>query len=392
MRRLSKDQAARITLGAQGLTAARPAGRVDVRHFRRTLARMGLLQLDSVNVLARSHYLPVFSRLGAYDVGRFDRWTARSGELFEYWGHMASLLPVEDHPLFRWRMEAIEPWRQIKEIERRRPGYVEAVYREVRERGPLTVADLSDGGERTGSWWGYAPGKIALEWLFDSGRLTAYRNGSFTRFYDLPQRVIDPGILCAEAVPREAAYRVLLERSARYHGVGTAADLLDYYRLRGPLALKTLAALAAAGDLERVEVDGWKGPVYLHPEATMPRRSGTALLSPFDPLVWNRDRVERIFDFFYRIEIYVPAPKRIHGYYVLPFLMDGRLVGRVDLKADRAAGSLLVRGSFAEPDVDRVAVAGALAAELVEMASWLGLATVAVERNGDLAQPLSRRL
>jgi len=381
-----------MALGSQGLTGTRPAGRVDVRHFRRVLEQIGLLQLDSVNVLARSHYLPVFSRLGSYDIARFDHWTARSGELFEYWGHMASLLPVADHPLYRWRMAAMKPWHHIREIEARRPGYVEAVYEEVRERGPVTVSDLGDAGERTGPWWGYAPGKVALEWLFAAGRLTAYRDGSFTRIYDLPERVIDPAILAAEAPPAEEAYRVLLERAARHHGVGTAADLADYHRLHVPMARKVMAAMAKRGELEQVEVEGWKGPAYAHPEARLPRRGGTALLSPFDPLVWNRDRAERLFGFFYRIEIYVPAPKRVYGYYVLPFLMDGHLVARVDLKADRAGGALLVHGVFAEPGVDRTAVAAALAGHLEEMARWLGLSEVKVAANGDLSRLLAGAL
>jgi len=393
MHKLTIDQAARLALAAQGFNESRPSGRVDVRHFRRALRRMGVLQLDSVNVLVRSHYLQMFSRLGGYDRSSLDRWTARSGELFEYWGHMASLIPVGDYPLYRWRMESAEPGQRIRRLMSERPGYIETVHREVLDEGPLAAGDLDDGGERTGPWWGYAPGKLALEWLFHTGDVTAHRNRAFGRVYADPSRVIPSEVLSGRTPSEEEAYRLLLLAAARHHGVGTASDLSDYHRLHGPTARQVIRRLADEGLLETVEVEGWKQPAYLYPAAILPReRRGTALLSPFDPLVWYRDRTERLFGFHYRIEIYVPASKRIHGYFVLPFLMDGRLVGRVDLKADRANGRLLVRSTFHEPAVDVDAMAASLAKELVAMAEWLELGDVVVEPRGNAADELRRAL
>lgn len=349
-----------------------------------------MLQLDSVNVLARSHYLPMFSRLGRYGKTRLDRWTARSGELFEYWGHEASLLAVEDHRWFRWRMQNMRPWSRVRHIEEERPGFIDAVLDEVAAHGPLRVGDLVDAGDRTGPWWGYAPGKIALEWLFATGRITAYRDGNFTRVYDLPERVLPAAALGGHSPDRSEAYRELLGRSIRHLGVATAADLADYYRLHGPTARPLLADLAAEGRLGVVDVPGWKGPVYADPDAALPRRrAGTALLSPFDPLVWNRDRVERLFDFTYRIEIYVPSDQRIYGYYVLPFLLDGHLVARVDLKLDRKANRLLVRSAHVEEGAEVNRTATALKTELETMAGWLEADEVVVERRGNLAGALA---
>lgn len=354
---------------------------------------MGLLQLDSVNVLVRSHYLPMFSRLGPYDVAALDRWTVESGELFEYWGHVASLLPMPTYPLYRHRMDEMRPWARVEKMRAERPGYVDAVLHQVGERGPLTVADLDDPGERTGPWWGNGPGKTALEYLFATGKVAAYRNGTFGRIYDLPERVIPEEVLAAPAPDRVDAYRELLVAAARQHGVATAGDLIDYYRLHGPTARPILADLVAGGILTEVEVRGWENTAYLHPEAVLPRRAtGTALLSPFDPLVWERDRVERIFGFRYRIEIYVPEPNRVYGYYVLPMLLDGDLAGRVDLKADRKTGRLLVRSSWVEDGRSRERVAGAMAGELVKLGSWLGLDEVVVENRGNLSGPLRKIL
>jgi uncharacterized protein YcaQ len=393
MRRLSLDTAQRIALAAQGFAEPRPTGRVDVRHFRRLMDRIGVLQLDSVNVVSRSHYLPVFARLGPYEHAALDRYTARSGELFEYWGHVASLIPSDQHRLFRWRMDEFKPWRSIAKLEREHPGYVDQVYRAVAERGPLRTADLEERGDRTGPWWGYAPGKLVLEWLFAQGRITAYRDKNFHRFYDLPERVLSPEHLAAEPADKESAYRELLMLAARHHGVGTAKDLADYHRLNVPVARKAFAALVAAGELEQVEVEGWTQPAYLHPEARRPRSLvGSALLSPFDSLVWERDRTERLFGFHYRIEIYVPEPQRIHGYYVLPYLLDGQLVGRVDLKAHRKEGYLEARSAFIEPGQDAQRVASSLAADLEAMAAWIGLGEVRVARKGDLASALRKAI
>ena len=393
MRQVTVDQARRIALAAQGFADPAPSGAVDRRHFRRVFRRIGLLQLDSVNVLVRSHYLPVLARLGPYDRSRLDDYTGRSGEIFEYWSHVASLLPVEDYPLYRHRMEGDPIWQSIAEVARDHPDYVRSVYDEITERGPLTVSDLSDPGARTGPWWGYGHGKHALEWLFTKGRITSRRTNGFNRVYDLTERVIPERLLDVAPVSEEEAHRTLLLKAARHHGIGTAKDLADYHRIRVPSARPILAGLVAAGELEQVAVDGWRGPVYLHPEAASPRRAhGTALLSPFDSLVWERDRTERLFGFHYRIEIYVPGPDRVHGYYVLPFLLDGELVGRTDLKADRKSRRLLVQSAWIEPGRDRVRVAAAMADRLRMLATWLDLDEIEVRDRGDLVADLRRAL
>lgn len=390
MRQLSNSQARRIALAAQGFSDPRPTGRVDRRHFRRIIERIGLLQLDSVNVLQRSHYLPMWSRLGPYPTDALDEFTARSGEMFEYWGHVASLLPVELHRLLRWRMEQMTPGPRTSKMLRDHPEYLESVLAEIAEHGPLTVSELSDPGSRTGPWWGHGKGKIALDWLFSIGKLTAYRNGNFGRLYDLPERVIAVQHLNTSTPTKEQAFRELLLLSAKHHGVGTAVDLCDYYRLNVPLSRPILAEMVNTGELEEVTVEGWSRPAYMYPKAKLPRRIKTAaLLSPFDPVVWERDRTERLFGFFYRIEIYVPEPDRIHGYYVLPFLMNDDLVARVDLKSDRKNGVLLVKGSFHEDVADREEVASRLAGEVIAMSEWLGLGDVDVHANGNLA-PLLR--
>lgn len=391
MRSISIDQARRYALAAQGFTEPRPSGRVDVRHFRRVLDRVLVIQLDSVNVFSRTHYMPFFSRLGAYDRAAVDQWFWRSGEMFEYWGHMASVLPVDDHRLFRWRMERAS-WDRAEQLIADRPGYLEGVLEEVRQRGPLQTSNLDDPGEKdktSNPMWNWSDGKVALEMLFVKGKVAAADRRNFVRMYDVAERVIPPVHFEAPAVPREEAQAVLLERSARALGVGTTDDLADYYRIRMPEARPLVNRLAAEGRLIEVDVRGWDRPAYLHPEARLPHSvEGRALLSPFDNLIWYRDRVERIWDFLYRIEIYVPEPKRIHGYYVLPFLLDGDLVGRVDLKTDRKAGALLVRGAFAEPGVDMVRVGRELGAELEAVAAWLGLGKVDISRNGGLSQYL----
>lgn len=392
MRTLTEDQARRFALAAQGFTRSRPTGRVDVRHFRRVLDTIGLLQLDTVNVLVRAHYLPVFSRLGPYDREAFDRWTSGSGELFEYWAHAASLLPSTLYPRFRWRMEAIaaEPWRSVQRILDERPGYVDEVFEEVTTNGPLAAGDLDEKGEQRGPWWDWHPGKHALEWLFASGRITSYRTATFGRLYDLPERVLPPEVLNGPVPDKTEALRSLLLDAAHHLGVATIADLADYHRLKVPAARPLVRELSARGDLEEVTVAGWSHPAYLHPEAVLPRRgAATALLSPFDSLVFNRDRAERLFGFHYRIEIYVPKPQREYGYYVLPFLLDGELVGRVDLKSDRKNGALLVQASHLERGREAAEVAPPLAEELRALAGWLDLSDVVVKRKGNLAGKLA---
>lgn len=390
LRRIHPNRARRLALAAQGFNDPRPTGRVDIRHFRRVMQRMGVLQLDSVNVIARAHYLPFLSRLGPYDRGALDSWLWRSGELFESWIHEASLTWMERRPALVHRMDRRHPWRSVQEVLDQHPDFVDRVLHHVRNEGPLTVGDLPEGSSRTGPWWGWGPGKLALEWLFASGALSILDRPNFTRLYDVTERVIPPHVLAQPGLDPTAARRVLLRDAVRHHGIGTVADLADYHRMRMTDAKPILADLAAAGEIEEVVVDGWKGPVYLDPELPIPRSiDGTALLAPFDPVVWFRDRAERLFGFHYRIEIYVPKPKRVHGYYVLPVLVDGDLAARVDLKADRAGGRLLVQGAFVEAGRDPVAVGRRLSAALVEMAEWQGLSEIELRPNGDLVDQLS---
>ncbi len=379
-----------MALAAQGLLRPRPSGRVDVRHFRRVVDDVSLVQLDSVNVVARAHYLPFFSRLGPYPTDALDRWLWRSGEMFEYWGHEASVLPVRHRPLLRHRMIEGRSWWRMDDFEAEHPGYVQQVLAEVRRRGPVTVSDLEDPGHRTGPWWGYGKGKVALEHLFACGSITVADRPRFTRVYDLAERVHPPSVIEAPDVPRDEAIVELLALGARSHGVGTVREFADYHRLPIKDARRLMPRLVERGDVVRAEVEGWREPGFIHREAVQPRKAeARALLAPFDPLVWHRDRTERIFGFRYRIEIYVPAAKRVYGYYVLPFLWGDRLVARVDLKADRRAGRLLVRASHHEPNVDVADVAAALAAELKLLSEWLRLDAVVVEPVGPLAAPLA---
>jgi uncharacterized protein YcaQ len=359
------------------------------------IERVGVVQIDSVNVLVRSHLLPFFSRVGPYPIDAIAGLTERRRELFEYWAHEASLLPIDMQPLLRWRMARAsrEAWGVIMRIAQERPGFVDAVLAEVRERGPLAASELSDSGSRpkAGMWIG-SEGKRALEWLFWSGRVTsAGRRPSFERMYDLPERVLPAGVLAAPTPDEHEAQRRLLMLAARALGVGTARDLADYFRIKVPEARPRLQELVEAGELNPADVEGWQEPAFLHPAARAPRRvAARALLSPFDSLIWERNRTERLFGMRVRLEVYTPAEKRVHGYYVLPFLMNEALVARVDLKADRAASTLRVMGAFTEGEHRKPAVAAALAGELSAMAAWLGLENVAVGQRGDLARALSQ--
>jgi uncharacterized protein len=385
MRKLRNDQARRYALGAQGFIEGRAEGRVDVRHFRKVLERVGVIQLDSVNVFSRAHYMPFFSRTGPYDTEALDDWLWGSGELFEYWGHMASLMPSSQHRLFRWRMDHGWQWNRAEQLIAEQPGYMDAVLEEVHAKGPLRTSHLDDPGESGAGMWNWSNGKVALEMLFLQGKVTTAARPNFVRMYDLPERVIPSEHLEAPDPGHDEALAELLLLAASAMGVATADDLADYYRIRMPAARPVLRRLVQAGDLEEVEVEGWDRPGYLHPEATLPRWArGTALLSPFDSLIWYRPRVERLWDFHYRIEIYVPEPRRVYGYYVLPFLYEGDLVARVDLKTDRRRNALQVKGAFAEPGVDRKKVGRALRKELELVASWLDLDDVAIDRNGGL--------
>jgi hypothetical protein len=390
---LSARDARAIAIAAQGLAAPRPAS-VDRLALRGMIERLNLVQMDSVNVLARSHYLPAWSRLGAYDPTELDRLSHdEPRELFEYWGHEASLIPVAMQPLLRWRMARAgeHAWRRIREMRRRR-AFVTKVLAAVRERGPLRVGEIESKQPRRAGWWEWSDVKIAIEWLFWSGQVTSARRRGFERLYDLPERVLPASVLAAATPDEVDAVRMLIERAARALGIATETDLRDYFRIKPAMARPAIAELVESGALLPVRVEGWPGPAYLHRDAG--ERSGaaidparSALLSPFDSLVWFRERTERMFGMRYRIEIYTPAEKRVYGYYVLPFLLGDALVARVDLKADREARVLRVQAAHAEAGAPR-ATATALAAELRAMAGWLGLERVEVERRGDLAGKL----
>jgi uncharacterized protein YcaQ len=389
---VSAAEARRIALAAQGFADRQPSGSVDVRLIRRVLGRIGLLQVDSVNVLVRTQYLPLYSRLGPYSASLLDGMVYQRRELFEYWGHEASFLPLACHPLLRWRMERSargQTWAGLARIQQERPDLVERVYQLVTERGPISAGGADEPQERGGPWWGWTDAKRAFEWLFRTGRLAISSRRHFERLYDLPERVIPPEILNAPTPTEEDAHRELLRISARAHGIGTAADLADYFRLKTTDARARLDELVEAGDLQKVRVEGWPAEAYLDSTIVVPRRvRARALLSPFDSLVWYRDRTERLFDFFLRLEIYTPAHKRVFGYYVLPFLLGEELVGRVDLKADRKNSALLVHGAFAEAGQHPLEVAEELGPELQRLAGWLGLERVIVGERGELAAPL----
>ncbi len=390
---LSRDEARRIAVAAQGFADPRPAGRVDIRHLRRILRRVGLLQIDSVNVLVRSHYLPLFSRLGPYPVSLLDDAVYRRRELFETWAHVASLVPVEVYPLLRYRMDGGVPWKRLGRWVQGNGRYIDAVLDEVRRKGPLSPAELEDPGGRAGPWWGWSKGKNAMEWHFRKGRVMVHDRRNFERVYDLTERILPRRVLVGDALDEAKAQRALLLLAARSCGVGIARDLADYYRLPLPRARELLRELASAGTLREVRVEGWREPAYMLPDARLPRSvAAHALLSPFDSLIWERSRTERLFAFHYRIEVYLPERKRQYGYYVLPYLLGDRLAARVDLKADRARSLLLVKGAFVEREEDPPVVARELATELRLMAEWLRLEDVSAARRGNLSVQLREAL
>jgi uncharacterized protein YcaQ len=392
LEQLSLAQARRIALAAQGFTDPTPTGAPTRRHLRRVLGRVGLLQIDSVNVLQRAHYLPLYSRLGPYDTNLIDRAAyRRPHELFEYWGHEASLLPVELQPLMRWRMATAHPWGGIARLAQEKPDLIDWVLAEVDRAGPLSASQIeADAAPRKENWgWNWSDTKTALEWLFWRGEVVvAKRNGAFARLYDLPERVLPAEVLAVPTPEPADAHRELVRLASRSLGVAAEAELRDYFRLPVAGFKQALRDLVEDGELLPVAVPGWRQSAYLHREAKLPRwiRAST-LLSPFDPVVWERGRTERLFDFVYRIEIYTPAERRIHGYYVLPYLYNDRLVARLDLKADRLAGVLRTPAAWAERGMPAEAVP-ALAAELHRLAGWLGLSEVAAPDRGDLARDL----
>ena len=391
---LSAAEARRIALAAQGFGASRE-GPVGRRQLTRMIERLGVVQIDSVNVISRTHYLPAFSRLGAYPRELLEEiaW-GQKRPLFEYWAHEASLLPLSSQPLFRWRMEDAQvgrgTWKGIARFLAERRDFVDRALGEIATRGPMSASDLEIGHKGAGGWWGWSEAKRALECLFWAGELTTHtRRGTFERVYGLPHTVLPKAVAEAPTPPRDEAQRQLLRIAARAMGVATMRDLRDYFRMGVEETRARVGELVEAGDLMEVAVKGWREAAYLDPVARRPRRiDAAALLSPFDNLVWFRERTERMFGVRLRLEIYTPAHKRTHGYYVLPFLEGDALTARVDLKADRKAGVLIVQASHAEPWASAETPVR-LAAELRRMAGWLGLESVRVEPRGDLAAALA---
>jgi uncharacterized protein len=373
---LSIADARALALAAQGFDTARPKTKATQRHVDALISRLGVIQIDSVNVLVRSQELPLFSRLGNHNRNAIPKATEQQ-KLFEYWGHEAAHLPVEIHPLFRWKMEAArlgkaKHWGLTSFYDDNK-AFVKRMLKHVEKNGPTTSRELSTRTEKKGTWWDWDEAKVALEYLFLTGQLMSRGRGTdFARIYDTPERVLPEDVLNAPTPSEHDARKQLLVRSAIAQGVATASDLADYYRQKPTTVKPLITELVEEGELRTVAVDGWTEKAFIHRAAKLPKQlHATALLSPFDSLVWCRPRNERLFDFHYRIEIYTPKEKRKFGYYVLPFMMNGEMVGRVDLKADRANSKLLVHSVHTEKGVKRSTINDALNNELRTMASWL---------------------
>ncbi|MEB0075980.1 winged helix-turn-helix domain-containing protein [Pseudomonas sp. CCI3.2] len=383
---LSLKQARRLALAAQGFTGRQPPASIKATHVSQLIERLGILQIDSVNALVRSHYLPLFSRLGNYAQPLLDQaaWSqGRQRKLFEYWGHEASLLPLSLYPLLRWRMrqasQGVGIYQQMAKFGREQQATIAKVLQTVREQGALGAGSLSTRQERAGPWWDWSAEKHALEWLFAAGEVTVSGRRGFERLYDVPERVLPAATLDHPDISEGEAQRGLLLHAATALGVGTDKDLRDYFRLAPAQSRSGLAQLVEAGALQMVQVQGWRQPAYCLPEQKLPRKvSASALLSPFDSLIWERSRTERLFDFRYRLEIYTPQDKRVYGYYVLPFLHNERIAARVDLRAERVLGRLAVHAVHEEEKgLDEEGML-ALAKNLRQMADWLGLAQVQI--------------
>jgi len=402
-RACSAAEARRLALNSLGFCEGQPA-RAGKAHVRATAARLSALQIDSVNVLVRAHYMPTFSRYGPYPTSALDDLVHGTRELFEYWGHAASLLPIELYPLLRWRMDGqIDAWAGLSAKQK---VFNEAVFQEVSARGPITAGEISIGGRGSGSWWGWSAGRRALEFLFRQGRVVIAGRRNFERLYDIPERVFADAVLRAKPIAASDAKKDLIVRAARAMGIGTAKDIPQYFQIdawwdrlgaggrRAPAQTHLLFdELVEEGRLERVRVEGWAACAYAIPGAAIPKSIDVrAVVSPFDPVLWERSWTKKVFDFDYQIEIYVPGPKRVYGYYVLPFLLGDRFAARVDLKADRKTSTLLVQAAYVEPRRDTRAVASALATELRSIATWLSLESFVVGRKGNLATPLRRAL
>ena len=379
-----------------------------MRDVQGVINRLGQFQIDTINIVARAHYLPLFSRLGPYEIGLQDRAVGRAPRrLFEYWGHAASMIDVSLQPALRHRMRSWserEMWAGIARINRERPGLVEWVEQQVVDHGPIGARGIDEiaqrerddhrGPKSRDNWgWNWSDVKTACEYLFVTGRISsARRNGQFERLYAVPERVLPATVAAAPTPDEPEALRILVRRAAAALGVASEYDLRDYFRTSQALTRPAIDDLVDSGELLPVTVEGWKRPGYLWHQAKQPRSiQARALISPFDSVMFERSRLEALFEFFYRIEIYVPEPKRVHGYYVYPFLLGDRFVARVDLKADRAAGVLRVNGAYAEEHADPAEIAPELMAELELMAEWLGLGGVQVQDRGDLASPLGAR-
>ena len=403
---LSKQDVKRIAIRAQGLDHNRVAtsktndvGKcpkvVTIGDVRRSILAMGLLQIDAVNVCVRSHYMPLFSRLGIYHRELLDRLAYKEKEIFETWAHAACFVPVERHFLFRQRMAQQKPRPLVEKLKKDRPDYLEDVLSQVASRGQLSASELEGSGKRSGSWWGYQDGKIAAEWHFSLGNLSIAERHNFTRYYDLTERVIPSEHLNSATLSLQDSNREMLRLAIKAHGVGSTRDFGNYYHLKDDSALTGINELLEEGSIQRVRIEGWpKGIETFAAKENISSQptDARALLTPFDPLVWNRSRIERIFDFLYRIEIYVPERKRQYGYYVYPFLLGEDLVARVDLKAERNKSVLVVKGAFVEDGYDHDQIAAPLADELMMMAQWLGLERVGTGTKGDLMQSLRTAL
>jgi len=383
---MSLKHARRLALAAQGFNGRSPPASIKASHVAQMIERLGVVQIDSVNALVRSHYLPLFSRLGSYPQALLDQvaWSqGRQRKLFEYWGHEASLLPISLYPLMRWRMQRAEQgegiYQQLAKFGREHQPTIARVLQAVREQGPLGAGSLSTRQERAGPWWDWSAEKMALEWLFAAGQVTVAGRRGFERLYDLPERVLPAAVLNHPHIPEDQAQRALLLRAANALGVGTEKDLRDYFRQDPLPSRKALAELVEEGTLQIVRVQGWRQPAFCLPDSKVPRKIvASALLSPFDSLIWERARTERLFDFRYRLEIYTPALKRVYGYYVLPFLHNERIAARIDLRAERAAGRLAVHAVHEEePGLDEEGMQ-ALAHNLRQLAEWLGLVEIQV--------------
>lgn len=390
---VSIEAARRIALAAQGFARPRPSGRIGLGHVRRVVRDLGLLQIDYVNVLAPAQYQVLFSRLGPYERSLLDRLLFERREFLEQWAHEASIVPIETWPLLAHRRDDFYRSKRFDAFKKKHGDYVDGLLAEIRLRGPLTADDFDTpaGVARhvPGAWRRSVP-RIVLEHHFGFGRLVASnRRPNFMREYDLPERIV-PDQHRNRKPSKDDAQRALLAHAARAQGISSAGDLADYWRMPIREARPRIAELVEAKELREVAVDGWNEPAYLHANATRPRRlDACALLSPFDPVVWTRGRLVRLYDFDYRLEIFMPKPKRRWGYYVLPFLWGDRIVARVDLKAQRADERLDVLAAYVEKDVDAGPAADALARELRTMANWLGLSQVRVERRGGFARQLA---